>query len=147
MSQDQVNIFYSPALENPPMDGCSITYTTISKETEESTRVTIREGINNIPEDDWESIKAGPHGPHALRLLELGALRVMESNEVKEVLSEADLKVPDDVSIAALKLPDATKVITGTHDLQRLTAWLEQDQRVPVRTAIQKRIDTLTGGS
>ena len=129
------------------MDGCSITYTTISKETEESTRVTIREGINNIPEDDWESIKAGTHGPHALRLLELGALRVMESNEVKELLSETDLKVPEDVSIANLKLPDATKVITGTHDLQRLTAWLEQDQRVPVRTAIQKRIDVLTGGN
>lgn len=129
------------------MDGCSITYTTISKETEESTRVTIREGINNIPEDDWESIKAGPHGPHALRLLDLGALRVMESNEVKEILSETDLKVPDEVSITDLRLPDATKVITTTHDLQRLAAWLEKDQRVPVRTAIQKRIDTLTGGS
>ncbi len=129
------------------MDGCSITYTTISKETEESTRVTIREGINNIPEDDWKSIKAGPHGPHALRLLELGALRVMESNEVKEILSETDLKVPDEVSIADLKLPDATKVITTTHDLQRLAAWLEKDQRVPVRTAIQKRIDALTGGN
>ena len=129
------------------MDGCSITYTTISKETGESTRVTIREGINSIPEDDWESIKAGTHGAHALRLLDLGALRVMESDEVKELLSETDLKVPEDVSIANLKLPDATKVITGTHDLQRLAAWLEQDQRVPVRTVIQKRIDTLTGGN
>ncbi len=129
------------------MDGCSITYTTISKETEESTRVTICEGINSIPEDHWESIKAGPHGPHALRLVELGALRVMESNEVKELLSETDLKVPDGVSIVNLKLPDATKVITATHDLHRLAAWLEKDQRVPVRAAIQKRIDTLTGNN
>lgn len=71
----------------------------------------------------------------------------MESNEVKELLSETDLKVPDEVSIADLKLPDATKVITATHDLQCLAAWLEKDQRVPVRTAIQKRIDTLTGGN
>ena len=139
-----VNIFYSPELENPPMaPECSINFTTIAEVTGESTTVRICNGLNQVEEEEWENIQKMEY---AIRLLSLGALRVMEATEVKETLDEADLKVPDEVSITNLKIADAVKVVAATHDLQKLDAWLTNEQRVPIRQAIARRVKTLTGG-
>ena len=139
-----VNVFYSPELENPPMaPECSINFSFIAKVTGESTTVRIRDGLNQIEEDDWEKIQ---EKEYTSRLLDLGALRVMEATEVKETLDKADLKVSDEVSITNLKIADAVKVVASTHDLQKLDAWLTDEQRVPIRQAIARRVNTLTGG-
>lgn len=139
-----VNIFYSPQLENPPMaPECSISFSTIAKVTGESTTVCIRNGLNQVKEDEWEKIL---EKEYAQNLLSLGALRVMEAAEVKETLDKDDLKVSDNVSITNLKIADAGKVVAATHDLQKLEAWLGDELRVPIRQAITRRITTLTGG-
>lgn len=139
-----VNVFYSPELENPPMaPECSINFSFIAKVTGESTTVRIRDGLNKVEEDEWEKIQ---EKEYARRLLDLGALRIMEASEVKETLDKDDLNVSDDVSITRLKIADAVKVVATTHDLQRLDAWLADEQRVPIRQAIARRINTLTGG-
>jgi len=139
-----VNVFYSPELENPPLaPECSIMFTTIGSEPNTSTTVRIRDGINKVDEDDWEQIK---EKAYAQTLLSLNALRVMEPEEVKEVLTKDDLTVPEDVKISDLKLADAIKVIATVNDLQRLDAWMQDELRNPVRQAITRRINTLTGG-
>jgi hypothetical protein len=139
-----VNVFYSPELENPPMaPECSINFSFIAEVTGESTTVRIRDGLNQIEEDEWEKIQ---DKEYARRLLDLGALRIMEAAEVKETLDKEDLKVSDDVSITGLKIADAVKVVASTHDLQKLDTWLADEQRVPIRQAITRRINTLTGG-
>jgi hypothetical protein len=139
-----VNVFYSPELENPPMAAeCSINFSFIAEVTGESTTVRIRDGLNQIEEDEWEKIQ---DKEYVRRLLALGALRVMEAAEVKETLDEADLKVSDEVSITDLKIADAVKVVASTHDLQKLEAWLTDEQRVPIRQALTRRINTLSGG-
>lgn len=139
-----VNVFYAPELENPPLaPECSITFTTIGAAPGETTAVRIRDGINKVDEDEWEQIQ---QKDYAQTLLQLGALRVMKPDEVKEVLSKDDLKTPEDVTITDLKIADAVKVITSTNDLQRLDAWLQDELRNPVRQAITRRINTLTGG-
>jgi hypothetical protein len=139
-----VNVFYSPELENPPMaPECSINFSFIAKVTGESMTVRIRDGLNKVEEDDWEKIQ---EREYARRLLDLGALRIMEAAEVKETLDKEDLKVSDEVSITGLKIADAVKVVASTHDLQRLDAWLTDEQRTPIRQAITRRINTLTGG-
>jgi len=139
---DSVNVFYAPELENPPMDSeCSINFSTIVHQ--DTTSVRIRGGINKVDSDKWDGIKGQPY---AQRLLKIGALRVMEETEVKEVLTDEELNVPEDVKLTDLSIPDATQVIGATHDLQRLGAWLEEEKRVPVRKGLQRRIDTLSGG-
>jgi len=139
-----VNLFYSPELENPPMaPECSINFSFIAEVTGESTTIRIRDGLNKVEEDEWEKIQ---EKEYTRRLLDLGALRVMEAAEVKETLNKDDLKVPDEVSITNLQIPDAVKVVASTHDLQKLDAWLADEQRVPIRQAIARRINTLTGG-
>lgn len=139
-----VNVFYAPELENPPMaPECSINFSFIGKETGETETIRIRDGLNNVDEEVWDKIQ---EKEYAKNLLAYGALRVMEANEVKEVLDKADLKVPEEVSIDKLKLADAVKVVGSTHDLQKLDAWLTDEQRTPVRQAITRRLATLTGG-
>jgi len=139
-----VNVFYAPELENPPCaPECSIMFSKIAKVTGESTTVRIRDGLNKIEDKDWEEIK---EKTYAQRLLALGALRVMDEVEVKDTLDKDDLNIPDDVSISTLKISDAVKVVATTHDLQKLEAWLSDEQRVPLRQAITRRINTLTGG-
>jgi hypothetical protein len=139
-----VNVFYSPELESPPMAAeCSINFSFIAEVTGESTTIRIRDGLNQIEEDEWEKIQ---DKEYARRLLALGALRVMEATEVKETLDKSDLKVSDEVSITNLKIADAAKVVASTHDLQKLDAWLTDEQRVPIRQAITRRINTLNGG-
>jgi hypothetical protein len=139
-----INVFYSPELENPPMaPECSINFSFIAEVTGESRTVRIRDGLNKVEEDDWENIQ---QREYARRLLNLGALRIMEAAEVKENLDKVDLKVSDDVSITNLKIADAVKVVASTHDLQKLDTWLADEQRVPIRQAIARRINTLTGG-
>ena len=139
-----VNVFYSPELENPPMaPECSINFSFIAPVTGESTTIRIRDGLNKVDEADWENIL---EREYARRLLDLGALRIMEASEVKETLDKDDLKVPEEVAITNLKIPDAVKVVAATHDLQKLDAWLADEQRVPIRQAITRRVNTLTGG-
>jgi hypothetical protein len=140
----KVSIFYAPELENPPMDPeCSISFSTIATVQGESTCTRISSGLNQIEEEEWEQIQTKEY---AQKLLSLQALRVMEPDEVKETLDKDDLKVPDEVSITDLKLADAVKVVSTIHDLQKLEAWLTDEQRTPVRQAISRRINTLTGG-
>jgi hypothetical protein len=139
-----VNVFYAPELENPPMaPECSINFSFIAKVTGESTTIRIRDGLNKVDEADWENIL---EREYARRLLNLGALRIMEETEVKETLDKADLKIPDEVSITNLKVADAVKVVAQAHDLQKLDAWLADEQRTPIRQAITRRINALTGG-
>jgi hypothetical protein len=139
-----VNVFYAPELENPPMaPECSINFSFIAQVTGESTSIRIRDGLNKVDEADWENIL---EREYAQRLLALGALRIMEASEVKETLDKDDLKVPEEVAITNLKIPDAVKVVAATHDLQKLDAWLTDEQRVPIRQAITRRINALTGG-
>ena len=139
-----VNVFYAPELGNPPLaPECSVTFTTIGKATGETVGTRLCNGVNRVAEEEWENIK---EKEAAKRLLSLGALRVMEADEVKETLEADDLHVPDDVSLADLKLQDATKVASTTHDLQRLEAWLTDEQRNPVRQAITRQINKLTNG-
>jgi hypothetical protein len=140
----KVSIFYAPELENPPMDPeCSISFSAIATAQGESTCTRISSGLNQIEEEEWEQIQTKEY---AQKLLSLQALRVMEPHEVKETLDKDDLKVADEVSITDLKLADAVKVVSTAHDLQKLEAWLTDEQRVPVRQAITRRISTLTGG-
>lgn len=139
-----VNVFYAPELDNPPMaPECSITFTTIGKATGETVGTRLCSGLNQIPEEVWLNIR---EKEDAKRLLSLGALRVMDADEVKETLEADDLHVPDDVSIADLKLQDAIKVTSTTYDLQRLEAWLADEQRNAVRQAITRQINKLTNG-
>lgn len=139
-----VNVFYSPELENPPMaPECSINFSFIANVTGESTTIRIRDGLNQVNENDWEKIQ---EREYARRLLALGALRIMQPAEVKDILEKEDLSVPEDVSITNLKIPDAVKVVASTHDLQKLDAWLADEQRVPIRQAITRRVNALTGG-
>jgi hypothetical protein len=122
---------------------CSISFSFIGKVTGETETIRIRDGLNKVSEEDWERIE---EKEYTKRLLTLGALRVMEAKEVKDLLDKEDLDIPEDVSLAGLKIADASKVVASAHDLQKLDAWLADEQRVPVRQAITRRIAALTGG-
>ena len=140
-----MNIFYSPELEAPPMaPECFITFSFIQAQSEgETTRVVFQPGLNqNISEEDWEKIL---EKPVAQNMLAQGSLRVVKETELPEVLKDEDLPsdTPRALDLSKLSVADANAAINKLHDIPALLKLQETEKRVPVRTAITRRINTL----
>lgn len=142
-----MNVFYAPELEVPPMDAeCNITFSFIpSKEEkdagEETTRVTFVNGLNrNIDPEHWKKIA---EKEVAIRMLKVGSLRVVETDE-PEVLKPEDINGdPTEVKLDDLSVKEAVEAVSRLHDVRVLTVLKEKELRVPVRSAISRRISTL----
>ena len=123
---------------------CIVTFSFIKAQSEgETTRVVLQPGLNqNIAEEDWEKIL---EKEVAQRMLSTNALRVVEEIEIPEVLNDEDLPGanPRGLDISKLAMADASAAVNKLHDIPALLKLQETEKRVPVRTAITRRINTL----
>lgn len=133
-------ITYTPQLENPPRDkAVSLGFSIIGDKAGSTKRITINSGVNrDLPESDWEQIKAMPLVGD---LLAIGALQVQEDAEVV-ITSEGEVTG----GIANKPVKEALNLVNNSFDLDMLEEWGYVEKRIRIKNAIAKRVKAITEG-
>lgn len=135
-------LVYRPELENPPMDKeCTIGFSFVDGGGL-TDHIQVNSGVTrNFPETVWDKIK---DYDVVKNLLKLGALRIdaEEESTSEEVAPRAQAD-----TIADLPISQALELVEASFDLEQLNKWSAKEQRIKVRNAIAKRIQSITEGN
>lgn len=132
---------YQPQLENPPMHKeATIAFSFMGKGATMDS-IDIQAGVNrDFPENVWEKIQ---NYDYVKTLLSIGALRVTE--DVEEVPTPSTPEVTTD-SLAQLPKEEALQLVEASMDPAQLSRWNATDNRIPVKNAIQRRLNAISEG-
>lgn len=138
-------ITYRPELENPPMaKECSLGFSFLPDDGKSRNvkHVRINAGVNrNFDDNLWDRIK---DKSSVVNLLSLGALVATQEIEVSATTVP---DAPTEESLASIDLKNALSLIEASFEIEQLKQWNAKDQRIRVRNAIAKRIQSITEGN
>ena len=138
-------ITYRPELENPPMaKECSLGFSFLPEDGKSRNvkHVRINAGVNrNFDDNLWDRIK---DKSSVVNLLSLGALVATQEIEVSATTVP---DAPTEESLASVDLKNALSLIEASLEIEQLKQWNAKDQRIRVRNAIAKRIQSITEGN
>lgn len=134
-------LIYRPELDNPPVEPqATLRFAFIPKLEDGTETVKISNGVNRkFPGHVWERIK---NYEVVKGLLSRGALRIEEDhNVVKRLETENTEK-----GIADFTKEKAMSYIEDNFNIAELKEWDAKENRIPIKSAIAKRIKVLTTG-
>lgn len=134
---------YRPELENPPMaKECSLGFSFLPEDgrSRNVDHVRIESGVTrDFSDSHWEKIK---DYEVVKRLMSLGALAITQEVDVEATtVSEPVADTLDNIELKA-----ALNLIDASFDIKQLERWNAKDQRIRVKNAISKRIQSITEG-
>jgi hypothetical protein len=101
------------------------------------TTLRINPGLNApVPRDLWEIAK---HRADTQVLMGRGVIQEIE-------LTDGAATLEGEISLAAVPLPLAIRLIYGCRDTERLQLWLRREDRQPLRSKLAERIKEIEDG-
>jgi hypothetical protein len=135
---DQLAVIYNPELNEPTLQTCrggSLVWA--FGPVTNPTTLRINPGLNApVPRDLWEKAK-----------LQAETLVLMGRGQIQEIeLTGGAALLEGEISLAAVPLPVAHRLIYGCRDTERLRLWLRKEDRQPLRAKLAERIKEIEDG-
>lgn len=132
-------VVYSPELQDPMLTiiaGGAVVFATLGEEAP----LVLSPGVNRVNVERWEAAKQTNEAQ------ELLALRVLEELELGEDGDDKADGAPV-IHLHRAPAPTALRLVATCRSQDQLKTWLDDEERMAVRSAIQRRLQALTAGA
>lgn len=134
----QLAVIFTPELNEPTLQTCrggSLAWA--FGPVTNPTTLRINPGLNApVPRDLWEKAKARPD---TLVLMGRGLIQEIE-------LTDGAASNDGEISLVAVPVPVATRLIYGCRDTEQLRLWLRKEDRQQLRSKLAERIKEIEDG-